>query len=95
MKKYLLTIFALRSLTFFLFSCTNVNDKTSTEENNSNIINNESSNSDNEINNPSSENDNKDNDIGSLNIQNRNCRLFFFDTTTLKLKYIDTTNNPK
>lgn len=91
MKKYLLTIFALLSLTFFLFSCTNVNDKTSTEENNSNIINNESSNSDNEINNPSSENDNKDNDIGSLNIQNRNCRLFFFDTTTLKLKYIDTT----
>ena len=50
MKKYLLTLFALLSLTFFLFSCTNVNDKTTTQENNSNITNNNSTNSDKEIN---------------------------------------------
>lgn len=87
MKKYLLTIFALLSLTFFLFSCTSGNDKVTTKENNTS---NESSNSNSEIDNTSPKDDDNS-DISSLNIQDRNCRLFFFDTNSLKLKYINTT----
>lgn len=89
MKKCLLTIFALLSLTFFLFSCTNINNKEKTDDNNSNDTTVEIKNNTDD---KTDKNDSKDdNDINSLNIQNRNCRLFFFDTTSLKLKYIDTT----
>ena len=81
MRKYILKIFALLSLTFFLLGCTNGNNETPTEDNNSNKNSNESSNK--------ADEENKDNN--SLNIQDRNCRLFFFDSKGLKLKYIDTT----
>lgn len=84
MKKYFLKIFALLSLTFFLLGCTNGNNKLTTEDDNSNKPSNESSNEDNKA-----DEYNKNNN--SLNIQDRNCRIFFFDSKALKLKYIDTT----
>lgn len=86
MKKYLLTIFALLSLTFFLFSCTNVNDKTITEENNSNISSNESSKSDNEeyVEEEIDKNNSED------NIVNKNCRIFYYHCSDNCYYYKDT-----
>lgn len=88
MKKYLLKIFALLSLTFFLLGCTNANNEITTEDENSNKTSDESSDKSQDENNNTGD-DNKNNN--SLNIQDRNCRIFFFDSNALKLKYIDTT----
>ena len=93
MKKYLLTLFALLSLTFFLFSCTNVNDKTTTQENNSNITNNNSTNSDKEINTSSSEEyieEDIDNKTSECTIVNKNCRIFYYHCSDNCYYYKDT-----
>ncbi|MBP3914925.1 GerMN domain-containing protein [Clostridium sp.] len=93
MKKYLLTLFALLSLTFFLFSCTNVNDKTTTQENNSNITNNNSTNSDKEINTSSSEEyieEDIDNKTSECTIVNKNCRIFYYYCSDNCYYYKDT-----
>ncbi|WP_195989078.1 GerMN domain-containing protein [Clostridium sp. D53t1_180928_C8] len=88
MKKYLLKIFALLSLTIFLLGCTNVNNEIITEDDNFNKTSDESLDKSSNQNNNSDE-DNKNNN--SLNIEDRNCRIFFFDSNALKLKYTDTT----
>lgn len=74
MKKYLLKIFALLSLTFFLLGCTNANNEITTEDENSNKTSDESSDKSQDENNNTGD-DNKNNN--SLNIQDRNCRIFF------------------
>lgn len=91
MKKYLLPILALISLTFFLFSCTNVNNEDTKENDSSNSSTDTNTSTDDKVNTSSNNTNTDDDDIASLNKQNENCRLFFFDTSTLKLKYIDTT----
>ncbi|MBM6820434.1 hypothetical protein H6A19_14020, partial [Clostridium saudiense] len=83
MKKYLLTIFTLLSLTFFLFSCTNGNNKVPIKENNTS---NESSKSDNEeyVEEEIDKNNSED------NIVNNNCRIFYYHCSDNCYYYKDT-----
>lgn len=97
MNKRILSILLSSLLSLLLISCTIINNSnSSSDKNNQNSSETNSStkpSEDNTSNNTNSSNSNtptKDTNINNKNsIKNKNCRLFFFDSTKLVLYYID------